>query len=94
MSIGQQNTSAHHLTIRYYEPTYFCAPVQGKFYFPKRPYRRMCKINSSQLTPESNRGQSEYHKQHLFVLFRFQGSPNEWQLLANGRGVGFIIAFR
>ena len=31
MSIGQQNTSARHLTIGYYEPTYFCGPAKGKF---------------------------------------------------------------
>ena len=28
------------------------------------------------------------HLQRLFVLFCFQGSPNEWELLANGRGGG------
>ena len=38
MSIGQQNTSARHLTIGYYEPTYFCGPAKGNFvYFSKRP---------------------------------------------------------
>ena len=30
MSIGQQNTAARHLTIRYYEPTYFCALAQNQ----------------------------------------------------------------
>ena len=33
------------------------------------------------------------HLQRLFVLFCFRGSPNERQLLANGRGGGLEVAF-
>ena len=74
MSIGQQNTSAHHLTIRYCEPTYFCSR--------KRPYPRMCKINSSRLTPESNRVQPQIIYSVCLCCFAFKKVPmngNCWQ---------------
>ena len=84
MSIGQQNTAARHLTIRYYEPTYICVLwlKENFVYFPKRPCIRMCKIYSSRLTSELNREQSQIIYSVCLCCFVFKEAPmngNCWQ---------------
>ena len=85
MSIGQQNTAARHLTIRYYEPTYFCALTQRKFclsLFSKTTLCRMCKIYSSRFTSESSREQSQIIYSVCLCCFVFEETPmkgNYWQ---------------
>ena len=83
MSIGQQNTAARHLTIRYYEPTYFCALAQRKFcLFSKTTLCRMCKIYSSRFTSESSREQSQIIYSVCLCCFVFEEAPmkgNYWQ---------------
>ena len=84
MSIGQQNTAARHLTIRYYEPTYICVLwlKENFVYFRKRPCIRMCKIYSSRLTSEPNREQSQIIYSVCLCCFVFKEAPmngNYWQ---------------